>query len=120
MIEIKEKPIEKLFIGEHVYYKDAEDLATVLALVLASGQPVALHWASGIVFIVSPTHPDSELLVEKYLDGEMYWTSVAYARMNDYQENIRVKGMEVPVIDASRSNMMKEIASWLKKQIPKS
>ena len=50
----------------------------------------------------------------------MYWTSVAYARMNDYHENIRVKGMEIPVIDASRSNMMKEIASWLKKQIPKS
>ena len=119
MINIVENPIKKLFIGERIFYDKVEDLASVLALSLSSGQPVALYWAEGIVYIVSPAHPDSDIMVEKYLEGEMHWSSVAYAKLGDFKEHIRIKGMEIPVIDASRAEIMREIAIWLKQKIPK-
>lgn len=117
MIEVAEKPVKKLFVGERVYYEKHEDLATVLALSAATGQPVALYWAEGIVFIVSPAYQDSDLMAEKYLEGEIHWSSIAYAKLDDFAEHIRVKGMEIPVIDASKSKMMKEVAIWLKEHI---
>ena len=63
--------------------------------------------------------PESEIMIEKYLEGETHWTSVAYARMEKLQDKIRILGIEIPVVDVSRSKTMKDVALWLKDHIEK-
>lgn len=118
MVEIIEKPQKRLVVGERVFYKAPDDLASFVAL-SAAGHPVAIYWAEGILFIPSGAFPDSEVMVERYLEGETHWASVAYARLDKFQEKMRIQGIEIPVVDVSRSQVMKEAAVWLKKRIEK-
>ena len=39
------------------------------------------------------------------------------SKMSDFQGHVRIKGMEIPVIDVSKSEVMNSIATWLKKKI---
>ena len=119
MVEIIEKPQKRLVIGERVFYKTLDDLAAVVALSAAAGHPTALCWGEGVLFIPSEAFPDSEIMVEKYLEGETHWASVAYTRLDKFQDKIRVSGMEIPVVDVSRSKVMRETAIWLKERIEK-
>jgi len=119
MVEILDKPPKKIFVGEHIFYNESDDLVKNLVIAAAAGQPVALLWAGGIVFIPSPAFSESELMVQKYLDGEVHWASVSFASMDEYQAQIRIKGLEIPVIDASRSKTMREVAKWLKGSMKK-
>ncbi|MBI2127411.1 MAG: hypothetical protein HYU02_08910, partial [Thaumarchaeota archaeon] len=50
MVEIIEKPPKRLIIGERIFYKTYDDLASIVALAASAGQPVALYWAEGILF----------------------------------------------------------------------
>ena len=118
MVEIIEKPPKKLIIGERVLYKTHDDLASVVALAASAGQPVALNWAEGILFIPA-AFPESEIMMEKYLEGEIHWSSVAYARMDKFQDKMRVLGLEIPIVDVSRSKVMREAAIWLKEHTEK-
>ena len=119
MVEIIEKPPRKLVVGERIFYTTSDDLGSIVALAASAGQPVALFWAEGILFIPAPAFPDSEVMVEKYLEGETYWASVAYTRLDRFQEKIRVVGIEIPIVDVSRSKAMREAAVWLKEHIEK-
>lgn len=116
MIDIIHNPIKKVHISEYIYYKDYEELAAILTL-NPMAQSATLFWAQGIIFIASPAHQDSEIMVEKYLEGEVYWNTIAFSKMSDFQGHVRIKGMEIPVIDVSKSEVMNSIAAWLKKKI---
>lgn len=114
MVEIIEKAPKKLVVGESIFYKKYDDLAAMVALAAASGHPIALNWSDGVVYIPLPAYSDSDIMVEKYLEGEMHWASVAFSIMEKFEGKIRVQGLEIPVIDVSRSKVMSEVASWLK------
>ena len=117
MVEIIEKPLKTLVVGETIFYNKIDDLASVVGLAAATGHPIVLNWAEGVVYIPLPAYSDSDIMVEKYLEGEMHWASIAFSRMEKYEDQIRVQGLEIPVIDVSRSKIMDEVATWLKNKI---
>ncbi|MEE9283435.1 MAG: hypothetical protein V3U49_05115 [Nitrososphaerales archaeon] len=117
MVEIIEKPLKRLVVGESIFYNKIDDLATVVGLAAATGHPIALNWAEGVVYIPLPAYSDTDIMIEKYLEGEMHWASVAFSEMKTFEDKIRVQGLEIPVIDVSRSKVMNEVASWLKNKI---
>jgi len=68
------------------------------------------------VFSYSPITPQTELLVDEYVKGRIFWSDVVYALMPEYKQSIRVSTMDIPVIDVSPNPLLSEAARWMKKQ----
>lgn len=118
MVEIVYKPLKELVIGDYTYYPKPETLASQLGIMVATGQPTALLWAEGVVFVPMPILPETEWMAQEYLRGRVYWSSVMFALMPTFQSPVRAGVLEVPVIDVSLNSMMKEVAQWLKGKAP--
>ena len=118
MVSIKYEPYKEIVVKEHIYYPKPETLASVLAASVSAGHPGVLLWAEGIVFIPAPLPPENDELMRQYLEGRLYWSSVAFASMPVPQPSVRVHGVEIPIVDISFNSNMKEAAAWLKGRIP--
>jgi hypothetical protein len=56
-----------------------------------------------------------EFFAEELAKGRIYWTSVSFTLMSEYQDKILVeKGPEASVINVSSSPTLKDVAKWLK------
>ena len=119
-MKIRYEPIEEIVVKEYVRYENLQDLLYIFAQLRASGQPVALNWAKGVVFTQTLLPPDTDQLMDDYLKGRLYISNVAFALMADYKQVVRYKSQEgeipIPVINASDSKALCELAEWLKAQ----
>ena len=116
MVNVVYRPLKEIVILDYTAYEKPEPLAAILSLSVGSGQPAILSWAEGIVFIPAPLSADTEKLAAEYLEGRIYWTTVAFAPMATYQSSIKVGGLEIPVIDASMNHTIRDVARWLKER----
>ncbi|MBI4258780.1 MAG: hypothetical protein HY619_07480 [Thaumarchaeota archaeon] len=118
MVKLSYEPYKEIVVKEYIYYPKPETLASVLAAYVSTGHPGVLLWAEGVVFLPVPLPPETEELVNQFLEGKLYWSSVAFTSMPVYQSSIRVYGVEIPVIDINFNSNMKDAAVWLKSRIP--
>jgi hypothetical protein len=119
-MKIKYEPIEEIVVKEYVRYENLQNLLYIFAQLRASGQPVSLNWAKGVAFTHSLLPPSTDQLMEDYLKGRLYIVSAHFALMPDYKEVVHYNSPEgqipIPVINASDSKALCELAEWLKAQ----
>jgi hypothetical protein len=116
-MKITYEPINEIIVKEIAKHKNIEDLLYIAAQLRATGQPIALNWAEGIVFTYVPLPPSTEELMEEFLKGRIYYLAVNFAIMEKYQPALvykREQQYPVPVINVSSSDMLSELAKWLK------
>lgn len=116
MFEIVCRPPKQLIVLECTHYPSVEALSKVVAVIISAGESVILKWAEGVVFSYSPVAPSTELLLDEYVKGKVYWSDVVYAIMPQYKQTIRVGTFDIPVIDVSPNPLLSEVARWMKKQ----
>jgi hypothetical protein len=115
-IKIIYKPAKEIVILDYFQFS-MEKLNQMFARIIQSGLPISAQWAEGVLFIYFPLVPDTNELMENYLKGRIYWSSVSFALMPKYTSSIKVGGIEVPVIDVSEHPVLNETAKWLKEQV---
>jgi len=116
MFDIVCQPPKQLIVLECTHYPSVEALAKVVAIIISTGESVVLKWAEGVVFSYSPIAPSTDLLLDEYVKGKVYWSDVVYAIMPEYKQTVRVGTFDVPIIDVSPSPLLSEAARWMKKQ----
>ena len=113
-VKIIYKPAKEIVILD--YFQFSKDtLNQMFARLVQSGLPVTAQWAEGVIFVHFPLLPDTNDLMENYLRGRVFWGSINFALMPKYAASIKVGGFEIPVLDVSEHNVLREIAKWLKK-----
>jgi len=117
MVKITYEPIKEIVIKEYVRFEKIEDLIYIFAQLRASGAPVSLSWANGLVFVYSLISPENDLILEDYLKGRVYWTNVSFAEMPKYKPLVETKErVQVPIVNASSSPIIVQVMEWLKQQ----
>ncbi|MDG6987700.1 MAG: hypothetical protein JRN21_00035 [Nitrososphaerota archaeon] len=114
-IEVKYEPFKELVIKDHTYEPNAEKLASLVAPAIAVGAQAYLQWADGVVYVPSTAPPDVQY--DELLEGKVIWLGVTFAPMPKFASLIKVGGIEVPVIDVSKSELSVAAAKWLKNQM---
>jgi len=114
-IKIIYKPTKEIVILDYFQFS-IEKLDQMFARLIQSGIPILAQWAEGVIFLYFPLIPDTNDLMEHYLKGRIYWSSVSFALMPKYATSIKLSGFEVPVINVSEHPVLKETAKWLKEQ----
>jgi len=115
-IEITLSPIKKIVIFECVELP-IEEFFKRVGLIATSGQLVALNWSEGILFLVAPYYPDSDIIIEQALKGTFYWSSITFSSMPKYESIKRFGAREVPIIDQTSIPSFRQAAQWLKKRL---
>lgn len=115
-IEITLSPIKKIVIFECIELP-VEEFFKRVELMAISGQPVALNWSGGILFLAAPYYPDSDLIIEQALKGTFYWSSITFSSMPKYESIKRFGAREVPIIDQTSIPTFRQVAQWLKKRL---
>ena len=120
MVKISYRPIKEIVVLDYTFFPNPDKLAAALGMSLMPGQPVVFSWAEGIVFLALPIISESEDLVRQFLSGRMYWSSVVFAPMANYQASVRVPGsaIDIPIIDMSSKPAVKKAAKWLRERVP--
>jgi hypothetical protein len=113
-MEIICNPPKQLIILECTHYPSVEALARVVGTIISAGESVILKWAEGVVFSYTPVPPSTDMLVDEYVKGKVYWSDVVFAVMPEYKQTIRVSTLDIPVIDVSPNPALSEIARWMK------
>ncbi|MEM2842243.1 MAG: hypothetical protein QW201_02970 [Thermoproteota archaeon] len=114
-VKIIYKPAKEIVIMDYFQFP-IEKLNQMFAKLIHSGLPIAAQWAEGILFVYSPLIPDTDELMENFLRGRIFWSSVSFALMPKYTSSVKVDGIEVPVIDVSDHHILREAAKWLREQ----
>ena len=117
-IKITYQPPKEIVILDYFQFSK-NNLSQMFARVIHSGLPVVAYWAEGVLFIYFPLIPDTDDLMNNYLKGRIYWSSVHFTLMPKYSPSIKVSGLEIPVVDVSEHPVMKETAKWLREQAEK-
>lgn len=115
MIEIICRPPKKLIILECTRYPSVQALSKVVGVIISTGESVVLKWAEGVVFSYAPVTPSTDLLIDEYVNGNVYWSDVVYAIMPEYKQTIRVGTFDIPIIDVSPNPSLSEAAKWMTK-----
>jgi len=114
-VRITYKPPKEIVILDYFQFS-MEKLNQMFARLIQSGLPVAAQWAEGVLFVYFPLVPETDELMENYLKGRIFWSSVSFALMPKYTLSIKVDGIEIPVIDVSEHQLLREAAKWLREQ----
>lgn len=115
-MEIICNPPKQLIILECTHYPSLDSLARVVGTIISAGESVILKWAEGVVFSYTPVAPSTDMLVDEYIKGKVYWSDVVFAIMPEYKQLIRISTLDIPVIDVSPNPSLSEIARWMKKR----
>jgi len=113
-VKVIYKPVKEVVILEYFQFS-RNALDQMFARLIHSGLPVMAQWAEGLIFIYFPLAPETDELMENYLKGRVFWSSVHFALMPKYSPSIKVGGLEIPVLDVSGHPVLAEVARWLKK-----
>ncbi|MEM2111423.1 MAG: hypothetical protein QXX08_06050 [Candidatus Bathyarchaeia archaeon] len=112
-VKVIYKPAKEIVILD--YFQFSKDtLNQMFARLMQSGLPVTAQWAEGVIFVYFPLVPDTNDLMENFLKGRVFWSSVNFALMPKYAQSIKVSGFEVPVLDVSEHPILREVARWLR------
>lgn len=111
-VEVKYEPFKELVIKDVTYEPSFEKLASLVAPAIAAGAQAYLQWAEGVLYAPSSAPPDTQY--DELLEGKVIWLGVTFAPMPKFAPVIRASGIEVPVIDASKSELGIAAARWLK------
>jgi len=117
-VKITYKPAKEIVILDYFQFSK-ERLNQMFAKMIQAGLPVMAQWAEGVLFVYLPLMPDTNDLMENYLKGRIFWSSVNFALMPKYSPSIKVGGLEIPVIDVSEHPVLRETAKWLKEHAKK-
>jgi len=112
-LKIIYKPAKEIVILDYFQFSK-ETLNQMFARIMQAGLPVTAQWAEGVIFVYFPLVPDTNDLMENYLQGRVFWSSVNFALMPKYATSIKVGGVEIPVLDVSEHRILREIAKWLR------
>src|SRR5690242_21141342 len=94
MVTIIHAPPQEIVVTGLTGFSSQQNLASMIAFVMnVSGQPMALYWAEGVVFLADFVEP--EALPDEYVKGKIYASNVSHAPMAKYSNMIRVGNMEV-------------------------
>ncbi len=115
-VKINYKPPKEIVILDYFQFP-IEKLNQMFARLIQSGLPITAHWAEGVLFVYFPLAPDTDDLMEHYLRGKIFWSSVNFALMPKYTPSIKVDGIEVPIINVSEHQVLSEAAKWLKERV---
>lgn len=74
-IKITYEPFKEIVIKEYTRFENIEDLIYIFAQLRAAGAPAALNWTNGIVFVCTAMSPDTDQLLEEFLEGKVYWAT---------------------------------------------
>ncbi|RLF12635.1 MAG: hypothetical protein DRJ69_00795 [Thermoprotei archaeon] len=114
VIKVRYEPCREVVIKEVVEYPSVESLARLLNAYFRAGQLIVPNWTEGVLFCYFPLPLTSDSLVREYLNGRVIWSSVMFTLMPNYQEFLKIDGVEVPVIDVSHNPSLRRVAKWLK------
>ena len=113
MVSIIHAPPQEIVVTGLTSFASQQNLASMIAFVMnVSGQPMALYWAEGVVFLADFVEPDA--LPEEYVKGRIYASNVSHAPMAKYNNSIRVANVDVPVIDVSSNIALRDLARWIR------
>jgi hypothetical protein len=113
MVSIVHQPPQEIVVTGLTGFASQQNLASMIAFVMnVSGQPMALYWAEGVVFLADFVEP--EALPDEYVKGKIYASNVSHAPMTKYNNAIRIGTMEVPVIDVSSNIALRDLARWIR------
>ena len=119
-MKITYEPFKEIVVKDFVRFEKLNDLLYAFAQLRAAGQPVALNWAEGVVFVHITMQPVTDELVEDFLKGRLYYIGVNFALMEKYEPSLTYKSPQgeiaVPILNVSSSQMLSELAQWLKTQ----
>jgi hypothetical protein len=117
VVKITYDPIKEIVIKEYIRFENVEDLIYIFAQLRAGGAPVSLSWANGLVFVNSPLVPDTEDIMDDFLNGKIYWTNVSFAEMPKYKPIIETRErVQVPIINLNSSTIIVQVMQWLRQQ----
>jgi hypothetical protein len=114
MVNIVCSPPKQLIVLECTRYPSVEALSKVVGIIISAGESIILKWAEGVVFSYTPIAPSTDLLMDEYVKGKVFWSDVVYALMPEFKQTIRVGTLDIPVIDVSPSPLLSEAAKWMK------
>jgi hypothetical protein len=118
-ITVSYEPFKEIVILEKTYFKTPDDLARFISL-LTGGKVVALYWVDGVIFFYNPLTSSAAVAKELLEKRKVYWTWVSYAVMPQYKQIIETKEKIImPVVDMASDSVLKNVAKWLKEQVPK-
>lgn len=115
-IEITVNPIKRVVIFECTELP-IEEFFKRVELMAMSGMPIALNWSEGIVFLMAPYQPNSDIIIEQTLKGTFYWSTVIFSSMPNYQPIKKFGAREVAIIDQTSIPSFRQVAEWLKKRL---
>lgn len=118
-VKIVYKPPKEIVILDYFQFSK-ERLNQMFARLIHTGLPVMAQWAEGVLFLYFPLVPETNDLMENYLRGTVFWSSVTFALMPNYSTSIKVTGLEIPVIDVSDHPVLRETAKWLREHAAQS
>ena len=107
-VKIVYRPPREIAILDYFQFSK-ERLNQMFARVIHPGFPVMARWAEGVLFIYFPLVPDTNDLMESYLEGRIFWSSVNFALMPKYAPSIKVSGLEIPVMDVSEHRVLRRV-----------
>ncbi|MCW4039507.1 MAG: hypothetical protein NWE83_02015 [Candidatus Bathyarchaeota archaeon] len=112
-IEINVHPIKKLVIFECTEFTSKVFFEKVQFIAMA-GEPIAINWAKGMVFLYMPYQPESDVIIKEMLTtGTIYWGSLIYAKMPNYQAMKKFGAREIPIINQETVPYIRQVAEWL-------
>ena len=113
LVSIIHSPPQEIVVTGLTSFASQQNLASMIAFVMnVSGQPMALYWAEGVVFLADFVEPDA--LPDEYVKGRIYASNVSHAPMAKYNTSIRIANVEVPVIDVSSNVALRDLAKWIR------
>jgi len=119
-MKIRYEPFKEIVVKDLVKFENLNDLLYGFANMRAAGQPVALSWAEGVVFVYVGLSPNTPGLMKDFLKGRLYYVGVNFALLENYAPSLVYKNQQgqvaVPIINVSSSQMLCEVAKWLKTQ----
>ena len=115
MVKVTFKHWEEVVIHEDIEY-ELNDLIKNRIVGLRQGSITApLVWAEGVVISRNAMPPTDDVIREQ-LKGIIHFSAVEWALMEKYRSTLKMEGITTPVIDASGTETLREVAKELKKK----
>ena len=113
-MEIEIRPWEKLVIRELVEYRLDEWIRQIAFGSRTSGGGIpTMQWTGGVAFSPVPL-PNSDAVTAEQVKGVLHWSSVSFAIMEEYKNQIVHDHATINVIDVSANETFCELAATLR------
>ena len=114
MVEITYQPLKKIVVLDRTEYALDQFVSDIVTLA-RSGQHIGVLWAEGVLFVPLPMPLETDRVMDDLLAGTAYWSGVMFTLKEKYESTIKMGGTEVPVMNATPNQPMRDVARWLKK-----